>query len=311
MISVEMSVSPPVKPHARRWAALSIVAALATMAIKLAAYRVTGSVGLLSDAIESSVNLLAALVAFWALTEAWRPPDEEHRFGHSKAEFFASGFEALMILLAGIAIIVTAVDRLRAPRPLHDVALGLAISTVAAAINGGVSWLLFRAGRRYGSITLTADAHHLFTDVITSAGVLIGVVLVKLTGWLALDPLVAIGVALNILWTAIGLLRVSAQGLLDRSIPPFEQEALTRVLAGFEARGVVFHAVRTRGAGARRFIEMHVLVPGEWTVRAGHDLCESVEQEVIAALPTSSVITHLEPVEDPTSWKDQELDRTR
>lgn len=299
------------EPPARRWAALSIAAALVTMAIKIAAWRVTGSVGLLSDAIESSVNLLAAVVAFWALTEARRPADAEHRFGHSKAEFFASGFEALLILVAGLSILVAAVDRLRDPQPLHDIGTGLAISLAAAAINGGVAFVLFRAGRKLRSITLTADAHHLVTDVATSCGVLVGLVLVKLTGWLPLDPIVAILVALNVKWTALRLLRISAQGLLDRSLPAFEQEAVARILRRFETRGVLFHAVRTRGAGARRFVEMHVLVPGSWTVREGHDVCEAVEQEVMAALPGTSVITHLEPVEDPASWRDQELDRAR
>lgn len=295
----------------RAWASLSIAAALATMAIKLAAWKVTGSVGLLSDAIESSVNLLAALVAFWALTVARRPADEHHRFGRSKAEYLASGFEGLMILLAAAGIFGTALQRLRHPQPLQEVPLGLAISAVASAINGGVATLLFRAGKRHGSITLTADAHHLLTDVWTSAGVLVGVVLVGITGWLPLDPLVAMAVSLNILATAVRLLRASAQGLLDRSVPEEEQLAVAAVLARYEARGVVFHAVRTRAAGARRFVEMHVLVPGAWSVLAGHDLCERVERDVIAALPGTSVITHLEPIEDPASFTDQDLDRSK
>jgi cation diffusion facilitator family transporter len=281
------------------------------MAIKLAAWKLTGSVGLLSDAIESSVNLMAAVVAFWALTVAGAPADEEHHFGHSKAEYFASAFEGAMILLAAIAIIVAAVGRLRAPQPLEEVWLGLGISVAAAAINGVVATLLFRAGKAHSSITLEADAHHLMTDVWTSAGVLLGVLLVKVTGWLVLDPLVAIVVALNIVRTALRLLRDSGNGLLDRSVPEIERAAVKAVLARYEARGVQFHAVRTRTAGARRFVEMHVLVPGEWTVRAGHDLCETLERDVIGALPRSSVITHLEPVEDPASFRDQELDRGR
>jgi cation diffusion facilitator family transporter len=301
--------APVAQPGPRRWAVLSIAAAIATMAIKLGAWKVTGSVGLLSDAIESGVNLMAALVAFWALTAAVRPADEEHRFGHSKAEYFSSAFEGLMILLAAVAIVVTAVERLKSPQPLEAVWLGLAISCFASAINGGVAVLLFRAGKRYSSVTLTADAHHLLTDVWTSGGVLVGVVLVKLTGWLPLDPLVAIAVAINILWTAIRLLRASGHGLLDQSLPSEDQRRFESVLARYQSDGVEFHAVRTRVAGARRFVEMHVLVPGGWTVRAGHDVCEAIEREVIAALPRSSVITHLEPVEDPASFQDQELDR--
>lgn len=294
---------------ARFYAVLSVVAAVVTIGLKLAAYWLTGSVGLFSDAAESFVNLFAAVAALLALTLAARPPDEEHEFGHGKAEYFSSGLEAALILVAAAWILVTAWGRLWDPQPLENVGLGLAISLVAAAVNGGVALVILRAGRRLRSITLRADAQHLFADVLTTAGVVLGVLLVALTGRLFLDPLIAILVAANILRIGFRLLRETADGLLDRALPPEDQAEISTVLDRYERSGIRFHALRTRSSGRRRFISMHVLVPGRWTVQRGHDLSEKIERDLAAALPDSSVFVHLEPSEDPVSFEDQDLDR--
>jgi len=292
-----------------RFAWVSIAAAVATIAMKTAAWLLTGSVGLLSDAAESVVNLAAALTALWMLTLAVRPPDEEHPYGHAKAEYFASGVEGGLILVAAVAIAWTAVGRLLHPRPIAQVGLGLAVSTGASLVNLAVARVLFRAGRQYRSIALEADARHLMTDVWTSAGVLVGIGVVALTGWQWLDPVVALGVAANIVWTGVRLVHRSAQGLLDTALPAAQQEALQAVLARFGGPEVRFHAVRTRQAGARSFVSMHVLVPGDWTVGNGHRLAEEVEREVRAALPQVTVFTHLESLDDPASFLDEGLDR--
>jgi cation diffusion facilitator family transporter len=292
-----------------RYAWISVAAALATIGLKVWAWWVTGSVGLLSDAIESLVNLAAALVALWMLALAERPPDEAHAHGYSKAEYFSSGFEGAMILLAAGAIIWTAAPRLVAPAALEQVGFGLAISILASLVNLGVSRLLLRAARQHRSITLEADARHLMTDVWTSAGVVLGVVLVTLTGWQRLDPLIAIAVGGNILWTGYTLLRRSALGLLDPSLDLARLGAIHGVLDRFRAQGIGFHALRTREAAGRSFVSVHVLVPGDWTVQAGHDLLERIEGEIRSAVPGCSVITHLEPLEDPLSLADEALDR--
>lgn len=294
---------------ARSYTWLSIAAALVTMALKLAAYELTGSVGLLSDAVESVVNLIAALVALWALWLAGRPADEEHHYGHSKAEYFSSGLEGALILVAAGAIAVAAWPRLFHPQPLEQVGLGLVIAVVAAAINGGVAWLLWQGGKRYRSVTLNADARHLLTDVWTTAGVIVAVALVNLTGWLILDPLIALAVAANVLWTGLRLLRESGYGLLDTALPQVDQDTIARTLEPYRQEGIEFHALRTRGSGARRFVSLHVLVPGSWTVQQGHDLCERIEFALRRALSETTVFTHLEPREDPAAWADQGLDR--
>lgn len=292
-----------------RFAWLSILAALATITLKLVAFWLTNSVGLLSDAIESLVNLVTAIVALVALTIAARPADEEFSYGYSKIEFFSSGFEGGMILLAAGSIVFTAIPRLFNPQPVEQIGLGLAVSAVAAAINLGVSRILIQAGRRYRSITLEADAHHLMTDVWTTGGVIVGVALVGVTGWVRLDPVLALLVALNILFTGFGLLRRSALGLMDVSLPAEDVEEIQEALEKFEHLGVKFHAVRTRSAAARRFVSMHILVPGEWSVQRGHHLAEQVENEIYSRLPQIHIFTHVEPLEDPASWKDTELDR--
>ena len=301
--------APSAWSTARPYAVLSIAAAVLTIGLKLGAYLLTGSVGLFSDAAESVVNLVAAVAALWALIYAARPPDEEHAFGHNKAEYFSSGLESALIIIAAVWIGITAWERLVDPQPLQNVGLGLSITLVAAAINCGAALAILRAGRRLRSITLRADAHHLLTDVWTSLGVVLGVALVQLTGWLVLDPLIGLVVAANIVWTGVRLLRDTASGLLDRALPPEDQEAISKILSRYEERGIRFHAVRTRASGQRRFISMHVLVPGRWTVQQGHDLSEKIEEDLSEALPKSTFFIHIEPSEDPASFADQSLDR--
>jgi cation diffusion facilitator family transporter len=266
-------------------------------------------VGLLSDALESVVNLAAALMALAMLVVAARPPDELHAYGYSKAEYFSSGVEGALILLAAAGIVWTAIPRLIMPRPLEQIGIGLAASVLAAALNFAVARLLLNAGEKYRSITLEADAHHLMTDVWTSAGIVAGISVVALTGWTRLDPLIALVVAAKILWTGAQLLRRSALGLLDAALPPAEQESIKQILRQFERGGVHYHALRTRHAGSRSFISFHVLVPGDWSVQRGHDLLEDMEREIRAAVPGATVFTHLEPIGDPAAWQDLSLDR--
>lgn len=295
----------------RRYALISVFAALATIGLKGGAYVLTGSVGLLSDALESLVNLLAALVALVALGVAARPADEEHAYGHTKAEYFSSGFEGALVVIAAASILAAALPRLFDPRPIEEVGVGLAISAAASVINLAVARVLFRAGRRYHSITLEADARHLLTDVWTSVGVILGVGAAAWTGWEILDPVIAIGVALNVVRTGLDLLRRSMLGLLDTALPEPERRTIAAVLKAHTGDGVQFHALRTRQAGARRFISLHVLVPGEWTVQRGHDYVEDLEEEICGAVPNATVFTHLEPIEDPVSWEDEKLERRR
>jgi cation diffusion facilitator family transporter len=292
-----------------RYAWLSIAAALSTITLKGGAYAITGSVGLLSDAVESMVNLLAALMALAMLAWAALPPDEEHAYGHGKAEYLASGFEGALILIASAGIVVTAGARLLRPQPIEQVELGLAITAVASTINWFVARVLQRAGRRYHSITLEADAKHLMTDVWTSVAVIAGVGLAAATGHYWLDPVLALAVALNILRMGFDLLRRSAYGLLDTALPEAERAVITGILDGYRGQGVHHHALRTRQAGAHRFISVHILVPGEWSVQRGHELLEQIEERICEAVPRSTVFTHLEPVEDPVSWDDLRLER--
>lgn len=293
----------------RKFALLSIAAALATIALKTAAWWLTDSVGLLSDALEGTVNLAGAMMMLAMLTIATRPPDDEHAYGYTKAEYFASGFEGMLILIAAVSIAIAAIDRLIAPRPLDNVGAGLAISALASLVNYAVARKLFDAGRRYRSIALEADAQHLMTDVWTSAGIIVGVGAVVLTGWERLDPLIALAVAANIVWTGVKLVRRSVLGLLDRALPVAERKAVNRVLDRYRSEGIDFHALLTRQAGARSFVSMHVLVPGEWSITQGHDLVERIEHDIRAALPGAIVLTHLEPIGHPASYRDIELDR--
>lgn len=292
-----------------RFAWLSIAAAVLTIALKSAAYLLTGSVGLLSDAVESLVNLAGALMALAMLAIAARPADEDHAYGHSKAEYFSSGAEGILILIAAVSIGVTAAQRLFAPKPLEQIGLGLLVSVAASLVNLSVALLLLKASKRYHSITLEANAHHLLTDVWTSAGVLVGVGAVALTGWQQLDPIVAFLVAANIIWAGLRIVRSSVLGLMDTALPAEELEAIQLVLDQHSQNGVQFHALRTRRAGMRRFVSLHVLVPGEWTVQRGHELMEQIEADLRQAVPNMTAFTHLESLNDPASWNDTALDR--
>jgi cation diffusion facilitator family transporter len=292
-----------------RFAWLSIGAAVLTIALKTTAYWLTGSVGLLSDALESLVNLVAAIIALAMLTIAARPADEMHAFGYGKAEYFSSGLEGALILLAAASIAWTAIPRFLVPQPLEHIGIGLAVSVVASAINFWVARVLLAAGREYRSITLEADAHHLMTDVWTSAGVVLGVGVVALTGWIRLDPIIALIVAANILRIGWQLLGRSVRGLMDVTLPAEERDAIKQVLHQYESKGIQFHALRTRQAGTRAFISLHVLVPADWTVQRGHDLLEQLEGDIRAAIPGAQLFTHLEPQGDPAAWEDIALDR--
>lgn len=292
-----------------RFAWLSIAAAVLTIGLKAAAYILTGSIGLLSDALESLVNLVGALMALAMLTIAARPADEEHAYGHSKAEYFSSGVEGTLILIAAASIGIAAVQRLVIPKPLEQIGLGLGVSVAASLINLGVALILLKAAKHYHSITLEANAHHLLTDVWTSAGVLIGVGAVALTGWERLDPVVALIVAGNIVWSGVRIVRQSVLGLMDTAWPIEERKVLYKILEPYVQTGVQYHALRTRQAGARRFVSLHVLVPGEWTVQRSHHLLEKIETDIRQALPHVVVFTHVEPLNDLASWNDMVLDR--
>jgi cation diffusion facilitator family transporter len=301
-----MKPTPP--PNLTRFAWISIAAAIVTIALKLAAYWLTNSVGLLSDAMESFVNLVTAIVALLALRIATKPADEEYSFGYSKVEFFSSGFEGGMILIAAGSIAFTAIQRILHPQPLEQIGVGLAVSVVASLINLGVSRVLAQAGKRYGSITLEADARHLMTDVITTAGVVVGVGLVAITRFTVLDPVVAILVAANILFTGVRLLRQAYHGLMDVSLPAPEIVKIQHVLQTHEAQGIKFHALRTRSAASRGFVSMHILVPGQWSVQQGHKAAEQVETEIRKLVPNIAIFTHVEPIDDPMSFEDSRLE---
>ena len=292
------------RPDLTRFAWLSIAVALVTIGLKSGAYLLTGSVGLLSDAAESIVNLVAAIVALVALRVAAQPADDDHHFGHSKAEYFSAAVEGVMIFVAAVFIIWTAIERLITPAPLENVGIGLAISVGASILNGAVAVVLIRAGRKHHSITLEADGKHLMTDVWTSAGVLVGVLLVALTGWLALDPIVALLVGANIIWTGWHLVSASVEGLMDHALTAEEHDLLVGVLDEFAEEPVRFHHIQTRVAGHQQFISMHVLLPGSWTIAQGHDLTEQIEDRLRATFTSAQVITHMEPVEDPRSYED-------
>lgn len=293
-----------------RYAWLSVAAALATIALKALAWRLTGSIGLLADALESLVNLGAALLALSMLRLAATPASKDYPHGRSKAEYFAAGVEGALIFLAAAGIAWAALPRLFDPQPLEMPLAGIALTGVATAINLGVGTVLLRVGQNHQSITLEADGRHLLTDVWTSVGVVLGVGLAALTGWLQLDALVALAVAAHILWIGFGLMRRSVSGLLDAAIDHGEQDEIGRLFAEYSRRyGVSFHAVRTRQAGARRFVSFHLLVPDEWTVAQAHRLSEEIESRIRALVPNASLLTHIEPISDPSSYDDQDLDR--
>ncbi|SOC55474.1 cation diffusion facilitator family transporter [Ornithinimicrobium cerasi] len=299
-----LSTRHPQPEDLTRYAWLSIAAALLTIGLKGSAWLVTDSVGLLSDAAESLVNLVAAIVALVALRVVLLPPDRNHHYGHSKAEYFSAAVEGVMIFVAAAVILVASVERFLNPAPIENVGVGLLISVVASVVNGSVAFVLLRAGRRHRSITLTADGRHLLTDVWTSVGVVVGVVLVWLTGWDRLDPIVAFAVGINILVTGWGLIRSSTAGLMDISLPAEDNERIRGIIGRFTAEDIQFHAFRTRESGHRRFMEMHLLVPGAWSVQRGHDLAEDITDALLAEYPDLRVSCHLEPIEDPRSYED-------
>ncbi|MBD7987356.1 cation transporter [Luteimonas sp. Sa2BVA3] len=301
--------SPPAtRPDLRKYAWLAIAAAVLTVLLKTAAWAITGSVGLLSDAAESLVNLVAAIVALVSLTIAARPADEDHHFGHSKAEYFSAALEGIMVFLAAASIIYLGIERLLNPRPLESLGIGLAVSMVAAVLNGVVGRILIRVGERHRSITLRADGKHLMTDVYTSVGVVIGLGLAWLSGWTWVDPVIAILVGVNILFTGYRLISESTAGLMDASLSPEDNARIQAILDAHTEQGrIEFHAVRTRESGSRQFMEMHMLVPGDWTVQRGHDAMEDLVELIVAQFPAMSVTGHLEPVADPRSYEDMAL----
>ncbi len=294
----------------QRYAWISVGAAVATILLKGAAWWLTGSVGLLSDAMESFVNLAGALMALWMLALAEQPADTLHPYGHGKAEYFSSAFEGFLIVLAAAGISYAAIGRLLDPQPLEAVGVGLLVSIIASVVNLLVARLLLKAGREHRSIALEGDAHHLMTDVWTSVGVILGVGLVAWSGWLWLDPLIALLVAANIVWTGWQLMRRSASGLMDVALPAEQIRLITDVLDSYGDQSIDYHALRTRQGGRQSFISLHVLVPGQWSVQEAHDLVEQIESDVRAAVSNCHMTVHLEPKEDPLSMDDQELVRS-
>ncbi len=298
------------RENLKRFAWLSILAAVLTISLKMTAYFLTDSVGLLSDALESVINLVAAIIALLMLNLAARPPDDDHAFGHDKAEYFASGIEGLLILIAAVSIGWTASVRLLAPQPIEKIGIGLILSLLATIINLVVARILIRIGKEHHSIILEADGKHLMTDVWTSIGVVIGIAAVAATDWYFLDPIIALLVAANIIWTGIQLTRRSALGLMDTVVSKPKQQAICEVLDRYVRReGIEYHALRTRQSGMRQFVSVHILVPGEWTVHRGHQLLEQIEADIRRAVAGTIVFTHLESLDDPASWNDIELDR--
>ncbi|MFM8342650.1 MAG: cation diffusion facilitator family transporter [Methylomonas sp.] len=299
---------------------LSFAAAIVTIALKTYAWWLTDSVGLLSDALESLINLVAAIIMIAVLSVSSRPPDNDHAYGHEKIEYFSSGAEGIMILLAAFSIGLTAWERLWHPQPLQALDIGIGISIAASVVNLIVAQILIKVGKRRHSITLEADGKHLMTDVWTTVGILLGIGLIAtadyfqtsrdwalqlgLQDWVILDPIIAFFVAINIVWAGIHLLQRTASGLLDAALPSEEQTAIIEVLEQFVVSDhITYHALRTRYAGARRFMSVHILVPGSWTVQQGHDLVETIELQLMTLFDHLDIDTHLEPIEDQASWR--------
>jgi cation diffusion facilitator family transporter len=291
-----------------RYMQLSLGAALSTIALKTVAATITGSVGLLSDALESGVNLVAAVVALWALRLAARPADSVHQFGHGKAEYISAAVEGGMVFVAATVIVWTSIRRLIDPAPVEHVGVGLVVSTAASLINLAVGLALLRAGRRHRSITLVADGKHLLTDVVTSAGVLVGIGLVAIFDWELLDPIVALLVGLNILVTGYGLVRRSVSGILDAALPAEDVARIESILDRYRRDGIDFHDLRTRESGRQRFVYLDVLVPDDWTVKRGHDVAEEVKSDLASLLPGVVTFAHVEPRDDPASYDHGELE---
>ena len=297
-------MSEPTAPRSLvRFVLLSVGTSLVVLALKFGAYWFTGSVALLSDAIETCVNLVAALVALAVVAYAEHAPDAEHNFGHDKAEYFSSGIEGTLIFVAALGIVWTALPRLFVPQPIGKIELGLVLSVLATLGNAACAWILLRAAREHRSIALEADAKHLLSDVWTSVGVMVGVVLAYATGWALLDPLLALAVAVNVLFSGWDLLRRSFDGLMDRALSEAEVAAIIEALERIKSKGYDYHQLRTRQSGRRSFVDVHILVPGRLSVQEGHDVVEEVEADIRRAVPHAEVLTHLEPLEDPRSWE--------
>ncbi|HQG68290.1 MAG TPA: cation diffusion facilitator family transporter [Paludibacteraceae bacterium] len=291
---------------------LSIAAAVVTILLKFTAYRVTGSIGFFSDALESIVNLLAAVFGLIMLHVSEKPADEGHEFGHSKAEYFSSAIEGSLILLAAFSIIWSAVPRLIHPIALENINIGLLFSVGASLVNLAVGQMLIRNGKKSKSLLVEADGKHLMTDVWTSAGVIAGILLVKFTGILILDPIIAILVALNIVYTGYRLISRSTNGLMDASISETEIDQVKKYLDSLKEKDITYHSLMTRQAGQRKFISFHLLVPGAWTVQQGHENADIIEETIEDMFDEPVTVTsHIEPVEDPASLKDIGIDRKK
>ena len=295
---------------ARNLALLTIFAAIITIGLKIVAYILTASVGLLSDVLESGLNLFSATMMTIAVVVAALPPDEGHRFGHYKAEYFSSGTQGVLLLVASIAILVSGVSRLLVPQPLMRIDIGLILAAVAAVINFLVARILFRVSRRRESVALDAEARHLMTDVWTTTGVILGLGLSYLADSLLIDPFIALAVGLHIAIQGYRITKGAISGLMDASLSPDEVAQIKSILDAQQLAGIEYHALRTRRSGTQRFVSVHIQVPGRWSVQRGHDLLEAIEADIRAKLPRVAVLTHLEPIEDPVSWQDIELNRT-
>ena len=289
---------------------LSIGAAIITIVLKSYAYYVTGSVGLMSDALESFVNLFAAIFALLMLIISQKPADKKHMYGHSKAEYFSSAAEGALIIIAAFSIIRSAIPRIINPVSIENVDLGLLLSLIASLVNFGVGSVLIINGKKRKSLILEADGRHLMTDVWTSLGVIVGIIIVKVTGWYIVDPIIALFVAVNIMYTGYKLIKRSARGLMDATIPDEDMKQIIVYLDSLKSKQIEYHSLMTRVAGQRKFIFFHLLVPGNWTVKHGHDCADEIEEHIISMFTEPvTVDTHLEPVEDPASMNDIGIDR--
>lgn len=295
----------------KKYLYLSIATAIATIILKFIAYAKTGSMGFFSDALESFVNLLAALVALYLLHLSEKPADEEHEFGHSKAEYFSGALEGALILIAAFSIIYTSIPRIIHPQPIDNLGVGIFFSLAASLINLVVAQVLIRNGKKNNSLILEADGKHLLTDVWTSVGVIVGVILVKVTGIHVLDPIIAILVALHIVYTGYKLISRSTSGLMDAAIPQEEIKKITDYLDSHKGKETDYHSLLTRQAGFRKFVSFHLLVPGKWSVKQGHDFAENIEQYIEKMFDENVTVTsHIEPIEDPLSLNDLNIDRS-
>lgn len=288
---------------------LSIATSIVTLTLKTLAYLFTGSVGLLSDALESIINLVAGIMALFMLKIAEKPPDEDHLYGHTKAEYFSSIVEGILIFLAAIGIGIAAVQRLIHPQVIHQVSIGLFISAIASIINFLVAVILLKAGNKHNSIALKADGHHLLTDVWTSAGVIVAVAIVGVTGWQILDPIVALLVAANIVITGLGLIKESILGFMDTALLKEDHVTIESILKKYCQKPIQYHGLLTRQSARRKFVSFHILVPDDWLVKKGHDFIEKIEKDIRSTLPNTHILSHLEPLNDKRSWEDETIDR--